>query len=665
MIIVDVVLPFPIRKYFSYIFPYLMNPIIGSRVLVPFHSKDVIGIIIAFDKRRNLNSLNFKFVKRVIDHQPMLNSSLLHILIWLSKYYHYPIGSIFLSILPNFFKSTHIDKNIYQICSEQNIKQVNKFKINKKFFLSKKILFKINKILIKNSFTSWLISEINLFVKIKFYLGLFEKILKKNLQILIIVPYIKDTYKILFFLKQYFNISIDIMDSNLSNQMFFNIWIKTKNGQNSIVIGTKKSVFSPFLKLGLIVLFEEHSSIYKNIDQLKCNIRDIAILRAFKENIPIILDSKTPSLKTLYNIIHKKIFWINFNQNDTGLILKNEIIDLNKEKIRTYLSDTLINKIFENIKKNFSVLLIFNPSDFIFLGLICNYCNWIPRCHICHNYYEVKKYNDIVFCRACLIYYQKPLLCYKCNFFPLTKFNFGIKKIKKNIKKIFPNIPLLFLTNLRNTKIQKLHSNVSNFSILHSGIIITTEQIAQNYYFPNVKLIGLVNIDHYFFSLNFNNTEYFSQFYFNLVNLIQKKSKFLNILIQTSIPNNNNLINICNKKYFFCARNILMTRKKFLLPPWNFQVILYCHSKKFKKSCIFLKFIYIFLKKQSKKDNIVLWFVGPDPVFSTSRRKYIYQLLIQCSSRIYLQKTLRMSLEISKYFSIFNDIKWFLNFDVN
>lgn len=662
MIIVDVILPFPIREYFSYILPYSMRPIIGGRVLVPFHSKDTIGVIVAIHQKKNINNLNFKLVKCIIDNQPVLNDSLLNILIWLSKYYYYPIGSMLFSILPNILKSKDINEKNKKFYFEKNINQVNQFKINKKFFLSNKILLKINKILVQNSFKFWLISEINLYVKIKFYLGLFKKFLKKNLQILIIVPFIKDIYRILFLLKKYFNVPINIVHSNLSDKIFFDIWVKTKNGKNSIVIGTKESIFFPFLKLGLIIIFEEHNLIYKNLNKFNLNIRDISILRACKENIPIILDSNTPSLKTLYNVVHKKIFWINFNQKNTSLILKNKIIDLKKEKIRTGLSDTLINKIFENIKKNFSVLLIFNPSDFIFLGLICNNCNWIPKCNFCHDYYKINKHNNTIFCSYCLINYKKPLFCYNCNFFPLTKFNFGIKKIKKNIKKIFPNIPILFLTNLKDTIIKKLNFNISQFSILHPGIIVTTEKIVQNYYFPKVRLIGLVNIDYYFFSFNFNNTEYFSQFYFNLVNLIQKNSKFLNIFIQTSTPDNEDLINICNKKYLFYARKILISRKNFLLPPWNFQVVLYCQSKNFKKSFIFLKFIYIFLKKRSKKDNIFLWFSGPDPVFLISQKKHIYKLLIQCSSHVYLQKMLRKSLEISKYFSIFNNVKWFFKF---
>ncbi|MDE5285963.1 MAG: primosomal protein N', partial [Buchnera aphidicola] len=85
-----------------------------------------------------------------------------------------------------------------------------------------------------------------------------------------------------------------------------------KKGIIKIIIGTKMSIFFPFFKLGLIIVYEENSDNYNHFLSCKFNIRDISIFRAFQENIPIILDSDTPSLKTLYNIKLKKCFYINF-----------------------------------------------------------------------------------------------------------------------------------------------------------------------------------------------------------------------------------------------------------------------------------------------------------------------------------------------------------------
>ncbi|WP_367682636.1 hypothetical protein [Buchnera aphidicola] len=198
MIIVKVVLPLPIRSSFNYILPHSMTPIVGSRVLVPFRSKEMVGIIISFKiEKKNINNLNFKFVKHIIDNRPIYTRVLLYTLIWTSKYYYLPIGSLFFLILPKILKNKSINSQEYRT----NIYQNNKYQISRRFFINKKILSKIEKVLINESFSSWLISEVTLYVRIKFYLGIIKKILKKKLQILIIVPYIKDVYALFFFFK--------------------------------------------------------------------------------------------------------------------------------------------------------------------------------------------------------------------------------------------------------------------------------------------------------------------------------------------------------------------------------------------------------------------------------------------------------------------------------
>lgn len=720
MIIVKVILPFPIRKNFKYFMPDSMRPVIGGRIIVPFRSKDTIGIVISFFDEKNINNLNLKFVKFSLDTESIYSDVLLNILIWLSRYYYFPIGSIFFSILPNYFKKTYlIDKKNYKcvvfkkikkegyknfclifflrkknnfdlksekydfsdlilkkIISKKSHKNCIYYKnilhfyshslVKKNFFLNEKVIFAIDKVLIKNNFSSWLITKTNFYLKIKFYLGLIKEVLKKNLQILILVPFIKNAYKILFFLKKYFNVYIDIIHSELNDEIYLRKWLRTKIGQSSIIIGTKNSVFLPFLKLGLIIINEEHHLNYKNLNRCRYNVRDIAILRAYKENIPIILDSNTPSLRTLYNILNKKCCYINFMKNKKKIILKSNIIDLRKERIKIGLSSTLIDEIFNNIEKNYPVLLIFNKFNISFFGLICIHCKWIAKCYVCNDYFETKENNNFLFCQNCLIKIKKPLFCYKCKMFSLIIFNFGIKKIKNSLKEIFPNINLFFLLNLKNTAIKKLKIKFFEFSFSNACIIVTTEKIVQNYYFPHVKMIALINIDHHFFSFNFHSVEFFSQFYFNLINLIGRNIKPLKILMQTFYPYNKYLLELCNIDYFLFSRNMLFLRKKHFLPPWSCQAIFYSESKIIEKSFIFLKLIRTILKKKSKKDNVFLWCVGPNPIISIkNKKKYFYQLLIHCSSRNYLKNILKESLDIVQYFSISKNIQWFLDIDVN
>ncbi|AWH90645.1 primosomal protein N' [Buchnera aphidicola (Melanaphis sacchari)] len=693
MIILDVILPIPIRKSFKYFMPDAMQPVIGGRVIVPFRSKNRMGIIISYSNIKNIDNLNFKFIKQSIDNQSFYSKSLLYILTWLDKIYFCPIGIIFFEVLPRyltkdyiipkedyeiFFKREKIYiKKIFKKCLnklhkknsyKENIFNIKyKLKVKKNIFLNKKIIFQINSILKKNYFSSYLVTKTNLFLRVKFYLGLIKKVLNKNLQILILTPVIKDVFRILFFLKKYFNVHIDVIHSEINEKDYLIKWIRTKNGKNSIVIGTNKSVFFPFLNLGLIIVTEEHHPIYKNLNQCRYHVRNLGILRSYKEKIPIILDSKTPSLKILHRVIHKKCTFISFNQkNYCSLILKKNIIDLKKEQIKSGLSLSFICKVFKTLKRNYPVLLIFHKLDFIFFGLICRYCKWAFKCNICDDIFEMKKNSNILFCRHCLINVKKPLFCQNCKNLSLIIFKFGIKRVKENIKKIFPKIPLFFLLNKNSKLTKKSYVNFFTIPISNACIIITTTKVAQNYYFPYVKLIGFTNIDYYLFSFNFYAIDYFAQFYFNLTNLVSKNSEKLKILIQTSSFDNPFLSELLKNEYFYFARRRLLLRKQFSLPPWNYQIIIYSKSKKINLDLIFLKVIQKILKNKFKKHNTSLWFIGPHPTFfKRNSIKFSYQLLIQCSSCIFLKNMLRQAIGIIECFSVFQNVQWFIDFDIN
>ncbi|ADP67097.1 primosomal protein N' [Buchnera aphidicola] len=726
MIIVKVILPIPIRQYFTYLMPDFMCPIIGGRILVPFNSKDVIGIVASFYKKNNVDQANFKHIKALIDTESLYSNMILDIISWISNNYHCPAGNLFFSILPKILHSDYIIKNKY-ICQwsitkkgqELNLNyfkkrkkqlyvllilkkkhilstELKKYNISKiilkkleiqelckvnlnykisfkrkiirtkkKLFFNKKISIVLNDVLKKQCFSSWLLTRVNLYLKVKFYLGLIQSVLYKGMQILILVPYIKNINTIAFFLEKYFNASIDVMHSKLTSSKYFSNWVRTKNGENSIVIGTGKSIFLPFLKLGLIILLEEHNLKYKSINQCRYNIRDLGILRAYKEKIPIILDSETPSLKTLNNVLHRKCFYIKLNKYNHVNQINNNIINLKTEKIKFGLSLTLINEIYKNFTGK-QVLLIFNKFVLFFFVLMCQKCNEIFKCTNCDDYFEINQYRNILFCKFCLIQIKKPIFCYNCGSFSLIVFKIGTEEIKKEMHSIFPKIPFFFFLNEKNINKNILNTKSFEFAISSPCIIIVTEELVQNYYFPHVKLISLICIDNYFLSFNYRAMEYFAQFYINLNQLTRSTKKSCKIFIQTSFPNDINLKEICNNGYFSFSKKAMAIRKSFLLPPWSFQTIVYSASTNTKYNIIFLSLMRKILQKKSRKYNCFLWVLGPNNAFlSINKHKYFHQLLIQCSSRVALNNVLNESIDVINIFTISKRVKWFIDIEPN
>ncbi|MCV2524980.1 MAG: hypothetical protein N4P93_02080, partial [Candidatus Lightella neohaematopini] len=309
--IINVALPIPIFKTFVYKVANYINPIIGTRVLVPFGKKNIIGIITDINVSSKILINNIKHVIYIFDKKSLFTTSLWHMIKWGSQYYHYPIGLALFSVLPKQIKNGQLINNQLQTLV---ITQLNKITIEKNLLFTKeqktilnalinqpiyqniikfsKKSIKILKILHKkklcklyfntliskmwyksynnflhedtidnnydlfkniDNFSVTVISNIKDNDKIKIFLDIIKNTLKYRKQILILVPEVVLIFKLLSSLEDKINFPIGIMYSNLNDKIKFNTWLNIWYNNIPIVIGTKCSLFIPFNKLEYII----------------------------------------------------------------------------------------------------------------------------------------------------------------------------------------------------------------------------------------------------------------------------------------------------------------------------------------------------------------------------------------------------------------------------
>ena len=97
-----------------------------------------------------------------------------------------------------------------------------------------------------------------------------------------------------------FNARIALLHSALTDRERLDAWLAARDGEADIVIGTRSALFTPLKRPGLIIVDEEHDASYKQQDGLRYHARDLALVRARLENVPILLGS-TPALESLHN----------------------------------------------------------------------------------------------------------------------------------------------------------------------------------------------------------------------------------------------------------------------------------------------------------------------------------------------------------------------------
>lgn len=95
--LIEVLVPIPLLERFSYLLPKHLQqdpPKPGTRVLVPFGRRTLVGVVWKINVEKDDKGRKYKPIKEVIDDEPLLKKDLLDLADWASRYYHYPLGEV-------------------------------------------------------------------------------------------------------------------------------------------------------------------------------------------------------------------------------------------------------------------------------------------------------------------------------------------------------------------------------------------------------------------------------------------------------------------------------------------------------------------------------------------------------------------------------------------
>lgn len=361
MPVAHVALPVPLPRTFDYLLPDSMSAKAGCRVTVPFGKQQRVGIVVSVSEHSELPLNELKSVVEVLDSEPVYSTSTWRLLLWAADYYHHPIGDVLFHALPIMLrqgKSASHAPMWYWFATEQgqavdinSLKrsqkqqqalaalrqgkiwrhQVDELEVSETALqaLRKKGLselaseapalhdwrdgFSVSGDRLRlnteqatavgaihsaaDRFSAWLLAGVTGSGKTEVYLSVLENVLAQGKQALVMVPEIGLTPQTIARFRERFNAPVEVLHSGLNDSERLSAWLKAKNGEAAIVIGTRSSLFTPFKNLGVIVIDEEHDSSYKQQEGWRYHARDLAVYRAHSEQIPIILGSATPRLK--------------------------------------------------------------------------------------------------------------------------------------------------------------------------------------------------------------------------------------------------------------------------------------------------------------------------------------------------------------------------------
>ena len=531
--------------------------------------------------------------------------------------------------------------------------------------LNKQQTLVVSRLSYTQGFEAFLLNGVTGSGKTEVYLQAIESVLNQGKQVLVLVPEIGLTPQTIQRFKARFHVEIDALHSNLNETERLNAWLRAKNGESAIVIGTRSALFTQFADLGMIIIDEEHDSSFKQQEGWRYHARDLAILRAKNLQIPIILGSATPSLESIQNAKSGKYVELTLSARaGSSKNVKHQVIDLKTQRVNAGLSDSLLAMMQKHLSQGNQVMLFLNRRGFAPV-LLCHECGWMCECEACEIPYTYHQKQRILRCHHCAAQKVVPRQCGHCGSTNLVTTGVGTEQLEQVLAEKFPHYQISRIDRDSTARKGALEAELQAIRQGKSQILIGTQMLAKGHHFPIVTLVAIVNVDSALFSTDFRSEERLAQLYLQVAGRAGRAEKPGEVVLQTHYPDHPLLKVLLNEGYEAFAQSALQLRQTMQLPPFCAQALFRATGKHNEQIANFLQNLTAYFQQKTVElglqgMQILPPFLAPMPKKAGA---YRWLLLIQHSSRRLLQQLLAQFEQDKANFAIPSSIRLSLDVD--
>ena len=438
----------------------------------------------------------------------------------------------------------------------------------------KKAIEQIQESLTPPKFSSFLLHGVTGSGKTLVYIRAVDHVLRSGLGALILVPEISLTPQTVRRFRAHFGDRVAVLHSALSESERYDAWRDVREGNRTIVIGARSAVFAPVSNLGLIVVDEEHDGAYKQSEPApRYNARDVAVMRAKMENIPVILGSATPALESFHNVDTEKFHLLTLPERiDSRPLPEVILVDMKKESGGLF-SRVLREKLRDRLNKGERVILLQNRRGYAPF-VQCQDCGESVQCPNCRVTLTYHAQGRRMLCHYCAFDTPAPSVCGACDGNNLRQFGAGTQRVEEALQEQFPDARLLRM-DVDTTRRKGGHDRIlESFRLGRADVLLGTQMVAKGLDFPGVTLVGVISADTGIHLPDFRAGERTFQLLTQVSGRAGRGNSPGEVVIQTHLPEGEAVR--CARKHDFLkfARHELVGRRSVLYPPFGRMALL-------------------------------------------------------------------------------------------
>jgi len=717
----------PLRTLFDYTLgaccadPPNLRP--GMRVKVPFGRRQVVGLIVALHNGSEVPKEKLRPIDCILDTEPVIDPTMLALVVWGARYYQYPEGDALLQALPSLLRrgeplpelrktvwqltqqgldvspqafsrapnqralieelrnngavengvlSSQFSRPLMRLLTERNL--IEKKLIDETLPNTKTILKETPRALevqqqaimhriVFAGFHCWLINGVTGSGKTEIYLQLIERGLRAGRQALVLIPEISLTPQTQKRFRERFAVPLVVLHSGLSDKQRAKAWARARSGHATIVIGTRSAIFTPLPNLGLIVVDEEHDVSYKQQDGFRYSARDLAVMRAKRENVPIVLGSATPSLESLYNCEIQRYTQLHLTARaGAAKTAEWRVVDMRAQSLNSGIAETTLDAIRTTLERSQQVLVFLNRRGFA-PALLCHACGWVAECRDCDARLTLHHDRYRLVCHHCDAQSPPPEVCPNCQSQQLVATGAGTERSELVLQQHFPTTQVL---RVDRDSTQKSGYMRSVFDTVQSGqpcILVGTQMLAKGHHFEQVTLVVILDADSGLLSPDFRAVERMGQLLTQVAGRSGRGTLAGLALVQTHQPDHPVLQLLLQEGYAAFAHQVLKHRKVQQLPPYQQIAVVRAEASHAAAAERFLQHARHEAQKLAPPSSRID-FLGPMPALMERRAgRYRYLLRIDANHRSQLQDLLNRLIPSLERYKKPRYLRWSVDVD--
>ena len=725
--VLRVAVPLPLRRSFDYLPPADANvtgfrP--GCRIKAPFGRRKLIGFLLETADRSRVARDQLKPAAALIDQTPLFNPELLETLRWSADYYHHPIGEVLAAAVPALLRQgkplygevklwsatsgpealpgrARRQRRLLEFILERG--HITRGELIEGGFSPALLRQLLDKGLVRergrtapasppftplapgnrdrpalneeqsaaiakfraagSGFRSALINGVTGSGKTEVYMRLMQDELAAGRQCLVLVPEIGLTPQAIDRFRQRFDLPLAVFHSGLNDSERLQAWREAAAGGAAILIGTRSAIFTPMARPGLIVVDEEHDASFKQQEGFRYSARDLAVMRARKENIGVLLGSATPSLESFHNAEAGRFLRLELPHRAGGSApARLRTLNIADEHVPGGLSELALTKIAQHLEAGNQTLVFINRRGFAPI-LHCLLCGWMAQCENCSACMTVHTQPPRQRCHHCDSTQPIPNLCPVCRQPELSTSGLGTQQLEALLQREFPATPVLRVDRDSTRGKHKLRQMLAEVDRGKPAILIGTQMLAKGHHFPGITLAVIVNADGGLFSPDFRGQEQMAQVIVQVAGRAGRGSgRPGEVLVQTRHGEHRTLDKIVNSTYSEFAGHILRERRAANMPPYSHLCLVRAEAADREAALAFLRRARRGIEAFGREHRV--HFTGPLPAPMEKRQsRYRMHLLLRCGTRPRLHAVLESFAAQLDALPAPRDLRWHIDVD--